>query len=196
MHSFCIVPAAGASARMGTPKLVLPWRGTTVIEQVLAAWREAGVDRLLVVARADDADLIARSRGAGAEVVAADPPPEDMKASVRLGLARIARHFEPRSEDIWLTAPADLPLLSADVIRALLAAHDPAAPGVLIAAHRGRRGHPVLFPWTYAARVDELAADEGLDRLVARSNPALIECGERAVCDDLDTPADYERLTS
>ncbi|HWB08335.1 MAG TPA: nucleotidyltransferase family protein [Pirellulales bacterium] len=195
MRSFCIVPAAGASLRMGTPKLLLPWQGTTIIEHVLAAWREANVDRLLIVARAGDTDLIERSRRAGAEVIQADPPPADMKASVGLGLAHVARHLAPRSEDVWLTAPADLPFLSPDVIRALIAAHNPAAPRVLIACHQGRRGHPVLFPWSHAAKVGELAADEGLDRLVARSKPALIECGERAVCDDLDTPADYERLT-
>jgi molybdenum cofactor cytidylyltransferase len=194
MTSFCIVPAAGASVRMGTPKLLLPLRGTTIIEHVLAAWREGGVDRLFLVARAGDGELIARSRGAGAEVIEAAPPPADMKASVQIGLAYVAEHLQPRAEDVWLTAPADLPLLSAEVVRALLAAHDPAAPAVLIASHQGRRGHPILFPWPYAAKVEELAANEGLDRLVARSKPVLIECGERAVCDDLDTPADYKRL--
>jgi molybdenum cofactor cytidylyltransferase len=181
---------------MGTPKLVLPWRGTTIIEQVIGVWREGGVDRVLVVARADNQELIARSRGAGAQVIEADPPPADMKASVRLGLAHVAEHFQPRADDVWLTAPADLPLLSPDVVRKLVTAHDPAAPRVLIAGHQGRRGHPVLFPWTYATKADGLAADEGLDRLVARSAPLLIECGAHAVCDDLDTPADYGRLRS
>jgi molybdenum cofactor cytidylyltransferase len=194
MQSFCIIPAAGASVRMGTPKLMLPWRGTTIIDHVLAAWREGGVDRLLVVARTGDRQLVARSRAAGAQVIEADPPPADMKASVRIGLAYVAEHFQPRADDVWLTAPADLPFLSGEAVRTLVAAHRPAAPAVLIAAHHGRRGHPVLFPWPYAAKVDELAADEGLDRLVVRSTPVLIECGERAVCDDLDTPADYERL--
>lgn len=179
---------------MGTPKLLLPWRGTTVIEHLIGAWRGGGVDHLLVVARAAATELIARARGAGAQVIAADPPPADMKASVRLGLAFVGEQFQPHADDVWLTSPADLPLLSPDVIRALVAAHSPGAPRVLIASHQGRRGHPVLFPWPFAARVDELAADEGLDRLVARSAPVLIECGAGAVCADLDTPADYERL--
>ena len=180
---------------MGTPKLVLPWRGATVIDHVISAWHEGGADRLIVVARAGDSQLVARSREAGAQVIEANPPPADMKASVWTGLAYVADQFQPRAEDVWLTAPADLPFLNAEVIRRLLVAHNPAAPAVLVAAHQGRRGHPVLFPWPYAAKVEGLAADEGLDRLVAQAEPVLIECGERAVCDDLDMPADYERLT-
>jgi molybdenum cofactor cytidylyltransferase len=194
LRSFAIVPAAGVSARMGTHKLLLPWRGKTIIERVLDSWLTAGVSHLLIVTRADDAALITQARKAGAEVVAADPPPSDMKASVGMGLARVAESYQPHDNDVWLTAPADLPWLSADAIRRLLAAHTSVAPGVLVASHLGRRGHPVLFPWSVAGKLDGLAADEGLNRLVEQSRPALVECGEGAVCADLDTPADYERL--
>lgn len=193
-RSFAIVPAAGVSARMGTPKLLLPWRGRIVVEQVIDSWRTGGVSELVLVARVDDAPLIDHARRAGAEVIAADPPPGDMKASVQIGLDHVALHFQPEFDDVWLTAPADLPMLNADVIRCLLASHAIDAPRVLVASHQGRRGHPVLFPWRIAAKVTELPADAGLNRLVEQSSPVMIECGEGAICADLDTPADYERL--
>ena len=90
-------------------------------------------------------------------------------------------------------APADLPALSVEVVCRLLAAHDVASPTVLVAAHHDRRGHPVLFPWPLAGRLEALAAEEGINRLIERESAVLIECGERAICADLDTPADYER---
>ncbi|HQU42461.1 MAG TPA: nucleotidyltransferase family protein [Pirellulales bacterium] len=193
-RSFAIVPAAGLSLRMGTPKLLLPWRDKAVVEHTIEAWHAGGVDRVLVVVRADDAALAERVANCGAEVVGADPPPADMKASVKIGLARVSDRYQPCADDAWLTAPADLPSLSPIAIRRLLAAHHPAAPAVLVAAHQARPGHPVLFPWSYAGQIDTLAADEGLRQLIQRAAPRWIECGEGAVGADLDTPADYERL--
>ena len=46
---YAVVPAAGRSRRMGQPKLLLGMGGQTVIEHVITALREGGVDRVLVV---------------------------------------------------------------------------------------------------------------------------------------------------
>lgn len=179
---------------MGKPKLLLPWRGTTIIEQVLCAWRQGGVSKIVLVARSGDIELIARARGCGVDVVVADPPPADMKASVRAGLEYIAQTYKPSASDVWLTAPADLPRLNAAVIRTLLAAHKRESAGVLVACRGGQKGHPALFPWHYAAKIEELAADKGINHLIRQAMPLMIECGEGAVGADLDTPADYKRL--
>lgn len=191
--AFAVVPAAGVSLRMGTAKLLLPLGGKTIIERTMDVWKSSGVDRVLVVTRADDASLAAIVRRSGATLVAADPPPADMKASVKAGLQYLADSIKPAANDVWLTAPADLPSLSGDVVRCLLAAYNPDAPQALLAGHNGRSGHPVLFPWSHAAEVDKLAPDEGLKRLVERSGALLIECGEDALCSDIDTPDDYQR---
>src|SRR5207237_3552168 len=44
-----LIPAAGKSTRMGRPKLALPLGGRTVLEHVVAALRDAGVEHVLVV---------------------------------------------------------------------------------------------------------------------------------------------------
>ena len=49
-----VILGAGASARMGRPKLLLPWRDTTVIGQLLAQWREIGAGQIAMVLRAND----------------------------------------------------------------------------------------------------------------------------------------------
>ncbi|HET6878664.1 MAG TPA: nucleotidyltransferase family protein [Pirellulales bacterium] len=190
---FAIIPAAGVSARMGTPKLLLPCGGKTMIERVVAAWRASGVDRVVAVVRAGDAELASHIAQCGATVVPAEPPPPDMKASVLAGLNYLAEQEEPGPGDVWLTAPADLPGLDPNVMRRLCDAHDPAAPRVLVAGHQGRKGHPVLFPWSFAAKVAALGPEEGLNRLVERGGAVLVECGTGALCADIDTPDDYRR---
>ncbi|HEX5443932.1 MAG TPA: nucleotidyltransferase family protein [Pirellulales bacterium] len=193
MRSFAIIPAAGRSQRMGQPKLLLPWEQWTVIEQVLAAWKDSRVSAVVVTVHPGDDELIARCRAAGVDVAVVDPPPADMKASVAAGLAYAAANYHPLPSDVWLLAPADMPRLSARLIDQVLGAHDPADPRVLVPRAGDYRGHPVLFPWPLASEVDGLAEDAGINALVAAAGPREIDCDDVAAFADLDTPDDYER---
>ena len=197
-RAWAIVPAAGRSARMGQPKLLLPWGSSTVIEQVIAAWRASRVSGVVAVVHPDDVELAEVCRRAGAEVVVAPSPPPDMKASVCLGLESIAHRYAPRASDAWLVAPADLPTLSAETINRVIAAHATnaaaASARIVVPVHNGRRGHPVLFPWLLAEQVKSLPEDAGLNRLLSEFSPQEIDCGAEALPADLDTPDDYRRL--
>src|SRR5258706_425777 len=44
-----IILAAGSSTRMGKPKLLLPWGGTSVMGHLIGQWREAGAEQIAVV---------------------------------------------------------------------------------------------------------------------------------------------------
>lgn len=194
-RSFAILPAAGRSVRMGRPKLLLPWRDRPLIETVLDAWQASRVDRVVLVVHPEDSALAEAGRRAGVEVVVPTLPPIDMKASIALGLSRIAERWAPVSADVWLVAPADMPLLTAAAIDTVLAAHDPQAPRPILPRHAGRNGHPVLFPWSIAQQVSELAENEGLNALVARQEPRRIDLDDAGILADLDTPEAYRRLT-
>ena len=165
-RSFASVPAAGHSHRMGQPKLLLPWRGQTVIEHTLTAWRLGGVDVTVVVARPEDQLLAEAARSAGAEVVLPAVAPPEMKDSIRIALEHITRRYQPAEQDAWLLAPADMPWLSAAVIRHLLATHVPRMPRILVPVRNRQRGHPVLFPWPVACDVARLPAQAGVNALL------------------------------
>jgi molybdenum cofactor cytidylyltransferase len=199
MRSFAIIPAAGRSQRMGQPKLLLPWGPSTLIEHVLGAWRASRVAQTVIVVHPDDQSLAELSRHCGALVVQPQAAPSEMKVSVRLGLERIERDFHPHASDAWLLAPADMPGISPLTIDRLIGAYQSglgrAEPAQIWAPRSaGRRGHPVLFPWRLAAEVHRLAADEGINALVARQAIAYLEDADESVIEDLDTPEDYERL--
>lgn len=192
-RSFAIVPAAGSSRRMGQPKLLLEWRHSTVIETVLGAWRASRIEVVVAVVRADHTELIERCRAAGAIVAVQAVPPPEMRDSVRAGLDYVDQHFAPQARDVWLLAPADMPGITPAAIDALLDAHDPEAPSILVPVVHGRRGHPVLFPWPLREDVRNLGADEGVNALLARRRVREVAIPEPGLIDDLDTPADYLR---
>jgi molybdenum cofactor cytidylyltransferase len=193
-RSFAVVPSAGRSARMGAPKLLLPLGGRAIIDHVLAAWTASTVTRTVVVVRADDAELLARCRVFDVDVVTPTVAPPDMKSSIQHALAHIAAAFRPAENDAWLLAPADLPRLSAGVIDQVLAAYNPLAPLPTVPAHRSEGGHPTVLPWSLAREVQELPAAHGVNALLERRTVRMIEVDVPAILDDLDEPADYERL--
>ena len=194
-RSFAVIPAAGRSERMGRAKLLLPWGDGTVAGAVTAAWRAGGVSHLVAVVHPDDQRLAEVFRSGGAEVVVAQTPPPDMKASVLLALEHLARHHSPDEGDAWLLAPADVPGLSPRAIAGLLAEHDPSRPEILVPAADGRRGHPVLIPWPLAARVHALAATQGVRTLLDRHPPREIPLpAADALPPDIDTLEDYQRI--
>jgi molybdenum cofactor cytidylyltransferase len=194
MQSITVIPAAGESRRMGRAKLLLPWREGKIIDHVLDAWSASRVDHVVVVARADDVDLLEAIRRHDVDVALADPPPEEMKDSVAIGLDFARRLYSPRDADVWLLAPADMPRLNSAVIDRLLAEHDPNDPQILVPRSGEKSGHPVLFPWPLAGEVARLAANEGINVLRQRFPWRAVAIDDSAVFADLDTPEDYRRL--
>src|SRR4051812_8081052 len=53
-----VILAAGASRRMGRPKLLLPWGQTTALGHLLQQWNGTGASQIAVVHAADAKPLI------------------------------------------------------------------------------------------------------------------------------------------
>lgn len=206
-RTFAILPAAGHSRRIGRPKLLLPLLdGRALIEQVLSAWRASLVDEIVVVMRRGDAPLARLCAGPRTTMVQPDVDPPDMKASLAAGIANLRETQRPTTDDAWLVAPADMPFLAAQSIDAVIAAYrqqlaardatiDSSPTKIVVPHHAGRRGHPVVLPWSIAAELAALGPDEGLKQLIARHPLLTVDVADAGILTDVDTPEDYARLT-
>src|SRR5262245_61534476 len=85
-----VVPAAGASTRMGRPKLLLPWGETTVLESTIAALREGGAETVVVVIAADG-PLRDWTPPPRVRCAVNDDPSRGMLSSVLAGLAMLGK---------------------------------------------------------------------------------------------------------
>jgi molybdenum cofactor cytidylyltransferase len=196
-----MIPAAGRSRRMGTPKLLLDVGGQTVLARLLAALGDAGVTDRWVVVHPEDAEIRAEVECHGGRPLVPVTPPPDMRASAAFGLSTIRKMFETRDETPpinarWLLVPADHPVLFAEIVTTLLAAACENAGRILIPTYRGRAGHPTVFAWRHALEVDNIPPDMGLNWLVRQHSGDVVEVPveDEGVLLDLDTPEDYERL--
>ena len=197
MRVFALIPAAGQSRRMGRPKLALPLGDRTVLERVISAVRDSGVEQVLVVIGPATAFLRPLAEQAGASVHVLPEETPDMRATIQAGLAWIEEQHHPQLDDAWLLLPADHPTLTPEVVRALLAAAD-ANPrqSIFLPTHAGQRGHPTLLRWRHAAALPTLPPGQGLNAHIrAHGNETLtLPWPSSEVLCDLDTPADYDRL--
>jgi len=200
-RTFALIPAAGYSTRMGQPKMLMPVGGRPLIRHTIEAWQQSRVDRVIVVVRPGDEALAEVVRGLGVELVVPGTPPPDMKVSLQAALLHIETNFAPRASDAFLVAPADMPRLSAAVINRLIDEHRASSESsILVPTIAGRRGHPVLFPWSFAGEVHGLKVDEGLNAIASRQGQRLIPCEDLVTEDeypfaDIDTPEDFRRLS-
>jgi molybdenum cofactor cytidylyltransferase len=123
-----------------------------------------------------------------------DPP--DMRSSVQCGLEFLEERFVPAADDGWLLIPADHPVLEPAVLDQLLRRWSRGDCRILVPTFAGRRGHPTLFRWELAAQVEQLPADQGLNRLVREHAAEVVELPveQSSILLDLDTPEDYAAL--
>lgn len=191
-----VVLAAGTSRRMGEPKLLLPWGATTVLGQTLANLRASRMGDILVVT-GRESEAVARI--AEAQDVRAIHNPAWSTGGMIASLQAGVRAVGPDCRAV-LVVLADQPMIGADVFDAVVAVVAAAGPGggerrIVAAAHRGRRGHPVLFGRAFFDEILALPADSAPRAILDRHPDVLrlVEVGSDAVLRDLDTVEAYER---
>jgi molybdenum cofactor cytidylyltransferase len=194
-----VVPAAGQSARMGRPKLLLSFDGETVIARVVKALRAGGAGRVIVVAPPESSPegpaIAAESARAGAEVVAPATRPTEMRDSIELGLAALARGA---AIERVLLAPGDSPGITPELVAQLLECAARLPESIVVPCFKGRRGHPLVMPWELALLVRALPEGLGVNALAGRypDRRVELEISESEMIADLDTPADLRRWNS
>ncbi len=194
-----VLLAAGAGTRLGgRPKALLQLGGVPLVMRQLIALSGAGVDEVAVVL-GHHADAVEAAVRAFPITLVRNPTPEAGQASsVRAGLAALS----PRLDAI-IVAPADMPLLDAQDIVALIAgfrqrgAARMVVPRVTVpGADAAVPGNPVIFD--AALRESWLAGDADLAcRRWRDGHPEQVrwlDTDNRRYCTDIDTPDDIERF--
>ena len=173
-----IILAAGESTRMGRPKQLLPWGGTTLLAWQVRQMREAGVDEVVVVL-GHAAVEVRPAVPPEARVVVNEAYRQGRASSLRCGAAAV-------SDDAGavLVLSVDQPRPASLSRRLIERWREKGAP--IVSPRFPRRfGHPVLVD---GSLLGELRAV--IDRHAAEAEALPVE--DDRVDVDINTPADYE----
>ena len=185
---WAIILAAGESRRMGSPKMLLPFNGTTVIGQVIENVLAAGVIDTLVIAGADREEIIKAVKSYPVQHSYNDNFRSGMLSSVQCGFAFLPDHCHAA-----LIMPGDQPMISAMEIKKVMEAWKESGKGIVMPVYNGKRGHPLVVDMKYRAEVLSLPEEDGLRALAVRHPDDVIEAetDDQSVLRDIDTREDY-----
>lgn len=191
-----IILGAGLSTRMGCAKLLLPWKNTTILGNIVSALASNGIQDIIVVVHPNHDQLKEHVQNLSNDYPVRSISnesflPEDMLTSIQYGLKAI--NSSPSAALIVL---GDQPQIEEDTIHRIILLHLQTISSIIIPSFSMRRGHPWLIPYRLISQFiklqhpftprDFLEQHEGEIKYVIIENDSILK--------DIDTPDDYQSL--
>jgi len=185
-----ILLAAGESSRMGRPKGLLPWRGTTLLEYQMNSLLQGGCDKVVVVTGKYDVEMAPLLKDRPGVIRAYNPKYlEGKTTSVKAGVWEL-----PDGIHSVVLLAVDQPR-PAWVIEKVLRLHTDFGADVTSPGYDGHGGHPLVFD---AQLRPELAAiteeGEGVREIFRKPDidHHRVKFDSAIVRLDINTPEAYE----
>jgi len=176
---------------MGSPKALLPLGSGTFLTVILKklGQLELGVPIVTLGRHADSiAPVIPEECG---RILINPDPDRGQLSSMKLALGHVSSACTG-----CLFWPVDHPLVSVDLVRALVDLFlDTRAP-IVLPRVGSRRGHPAIFDRSVFKELLDLPMEGGPKRLVQKYQKEIahLPTEESGAVEDIDTPEDYQRL--
>jgi molybdenum cofactor cytidylyltransferase len=185
-----MILAAGESRRMGTPKLLLPFREKTMIETLVAEVLRSKSDKTMVVLGAEKEKIERIISRLQVAIVVNTRYEEGMLSSIQAGFEAL-----PDEVEAVLVCLGDQPLIPFFVLDKLIEAYKDTKKGIIIPVYKKSRGHPILIDMKYKPDIKRISPDIGLRALVHDHSQDVMEVEVDApqILKDIDKPEDYMR---
>ena len=187
-----VILAAGSSSRMGTPKQVLQFEGSSLLKRATLAALDAKC-RTVVVVTGANAELCRRELD-GLDVREAFNPSWEtgMASSVRTGIECLINIDADIAGTVILLC--DQPHVNSDIISNLVATHHATGKPIIASAYAGSFGVPAFFSRKLFAELTHLEGTSGAKEIIKRhaSDAHFLPF---PLCEtDMDTPHDFACL--
>lgn len=189
-----IVLAAGQSKRMGkVNKLLLPYKGKTVIEIVVENILSAGLGEVIVVTGHEEEKLRNALKNLAVDFVHNPRYLTGMTSSIQEGI-------RPAEGKGYMICLSDMLLISADEYALLKNGFEKQLllddKCICLPVYNEAKGNPVIFSSWYRAAILSHQPKEGCKEIVNanKMNNFLVVMNTPHVLKDIDYPQDYEFL--
>lgn len=183
-----LVLAAGGSQRLGAPKQLLPYKGKTLLDHVLATARACDFDQLICVIGGAAGQIRETVDLNGADVVENQYFGEGCSSSIAAALTTV----DPRA-DVLVLMLGDQPGVTPQAVNALIAGRNDSPYAAC--AYEGGRGHPLAFARSTFAALQALHGDKGVWKLLDRHADQVVDVPVHGpIPRDVNTNEDYRAI--
>lgn len=183
--------AAGESRRMGTPKQLLPWGNTTLIEHQIEILNTLKFPISVVLGA--HAELIQKKiKDLNIQIFFNEYWHRGMGTSIAFGSKKLNENKE--NQGILITL-IDQPLIKIEHYQQMVSVFKPGNKQIIMSqSEAGLKSAPVLFDKYYFSELMELNGKKGAKDLIKKyqNNVIFITC--KSSLEDMDTLEAYERM--
>ncbi len=190
-----IVLAAGLSTRMGgVNKLLLPFKGKTVIVTVIENIINSAIEEVMVVT-GNDADVVQNLlKHLPVKIIHNNDFKKGMTSSIQKGVS-IAQG------DSFMICLGDMPFITSEDYLQISTFFEKQKQlneaCICIATHKNKRGNPVIFSSFYKEKILEHTDMEGCKEIICsnKQNVYNVELDSENILKDIDTSYDYKQAS-
>ncbi|MBY0479964.1 MAG: nucleotidyltransferase family protein [Chitinophagaceae bacterium] len=187
-----IVLAGGAAKRMGRAKMLLPFKQTTILAQILKELQAVKPVAITVVTGYYHEEISAAESIDQSLLCFNEKWEEGMSSSIRTGLLNLLE--KQHDIDSILIIMSDQPFLNKNLLQEMIDQQNLTGKGIVAAQYDGIVGSPVLFNKKYFKELTKLNGDKGA-KIILQQNPVdLITIDFELGALDIDEASDYELL--
>ena len=186
-----VVLAAGASTRMGRNKLLLELNGETVVRRAARTAIEAGLGPVIVVTGHAREAVEGELHGLGCSRVFNSEHANGTHTSVAAGIGAVGREGCAAA----VVMLADMPLVTPSMLRTLIALYRESGAPLVASRYGGEvNAPPILYDRQLFGELQSMDARCGRQVVRRHRHEAIEVAWPAEAAQDLDRPADYERI--
>ncbi|GAC1425612.1 MAG: hypothetical protein NVSMB7_02030 [Chitinophagaceae bacterium] len=187
-----IILAAGASSRLGSPKQLLPYKQSTLLEHSIQVALESMADQVIVVLGANAGTIQPAAKNEKLFIVVNELWQEGMASSIRCGLQHLLGATPSVKSALFMVC--DQPYISAALLNKLVTLQKRTGKAVVVSQYAETTGIPAIFDKKLFPGLLQLKGDTGAKKLILQHQDEMAVVPFPLGNIDIDTAADFNSL--
>lgn len=187
-----IILAAGRSARLGSPKQLLSYRGKTLLQHSIDTALESMASQILVVLGSKKDSIKKEIEQTQIFILENSSWESGMASSISCGITNL-QIIAPESEAVILMV-CDQPFVNAKLLNNLITKHKDSKQSIVASSYANTLGTPALFHKSLFVELLALQGESGAKSLIKKYNQRVgfVSFDQGSI--DIDTRENYRNL--
>lgn len=187
-----VLLAAGGSARLGSPKQMLAYAGTTLLQHSINQAMASMAASIVVVLCPGAATFQIQPADNRLHFIINEQWKEGMASSIRCGLEYLTHRFLNLQHVLFMAC--DQPFVQAELLDKLVTLQQETGKAIAAGTYAGITGIPAVFDKTIFPELMLLTGDKGAKKLIEQHRQQVVTVDFPQGAIDIDTRDDYQNL--